>query len=149
MILFSSKSGFNRNNALLKCNKHDFCKSEMPRLKKWIWTYLMIAVVVSYISSTRLSQWIRLVLEDATCRKRLQHVIKHNNLFNDENRSKNDKSISDVANTCDSGFKESPDLIVLIKNCLSNVGGLKSSHSFTSNNSIDNDFIINEINERN
>ncbi|CAI6353570.1 unnamed protein product [Macrosiphum euphorbiae] len=50
---------------------------------------------------------------------------------------------------CENGLKDLPQLKLLIKKLLVEVEGLKNSHSFSSNNSFDNGFIINEINDRN
>jgi len=49
---------------------------------------------------------------------------------------------------CENFLKDLPQLKLLIKKLLVEVEGLKNSHSFSSNNSFD-EFIINEINDRN
>ncbi|KAL4104572.1 hypothetical protein QTP88_019867 [Uroleucon formosanum] len=50
---------------------------------------------------------------------------------------------------CENYLKDLPLLKLLIKKLLVEVEGLNNSHSFSFNNSLDNEFIINEINDRN
>ncbi|KAL4107337.1 hypothetical protein QTP88_017699 [Uroleucon formosanum] len=59
------------------------------------------------------------------------------------------RSLKYFCSTCEQGLKELPELKLLIKKLLVEVEGLKNCPLQRSNNEVCNEFIINEINERN
>lgn len=58
-------------------------------------------------------------------------------------------SLKYFCDACDQGLKDLPELKALIRKLLNEVENLKISHTQHSGTQIDNEFIINEINERN